>query len=81
MIANNLQASNVKVEVDTNSLAITGGILQEKQPIKLATALDHRIAMSALIMGLNLDYGIEIDNSNMINTSFPQFFAILKQFQ
>jgi 3-phosphoshikimate 1-carboxyvinyltransferase len=81
MIANNLQACNVKVEVDANSLAITGGILQEKQPIKLATALDHRIAMSALIMGLNLDYGIEIDNSNMINTSFPQFFAILKQFQ
>ena len=81
MIANNLQACQVKVEVGYDSLAITGGVLQKNQPIKLATALDHRVAMSALIMGLNLDYGIEIDNAHMINTSFPQFFAILKQFQ
>ena len=81
MIANNLQACQVKVEVGPDSLAIAGGFLPQKQPIKLSTALDHRIAMSALIMGLNLDYGIEIDNASMINTSFPQFFEILKRFQ
>jgi len=81
MIANNLQACQVKVEVGHDSLAITGGFVPQKQTIKLSTALDHRIAMSALIMGLNLDYGIEIDNTDMINTSFPQFFEILKQFQ
>jgi 3-phosphoshikimate 1-carboxyvinyltransferase len=78
MIANNLQSCGVKVVVGSDSLEITGGVNQAKEIIKLSTALDHRIAMSALIMGLNLNCGIEIDDSTIINTSFPQFFDILQ---
>lgn len=80
MIANNLQNCGVKVVVGSDSLEITGGVSPKKEPVKLATALDHRIAMSALIMGLNLDHGIQIDDATPINTSFPQFFDILKNF-
>ena len=80
MIANNLQNCGVKVVVGSDSLEITGGVSPKKEPVKLATALDHRIAMSALIMGLNLDHGIQIDDTTPINTSFPQFFDILKNF-
>lgn len=79
MIANNLQDCGVKVVVGSDSLEITGGVSPKKEPVKLATALDHRIAMSALIMGLALENGIQIDDSSMINTSFPQFFSILQQ--
>jgi 3-phosphoshikimate 1-carboxyvinyltransferase len=80
MIANNLQNCGVKVVVGSDSLEITGGVSPKKEPVKLATALDHRIAMSALIMGLALENGIQIDDATPINTSFPQFFDILKNF-
>lgn len=35
---------------------------------------DHRIAMSALILGLMADNSITIDDASMIATSFPDFF-------
>jgi len=79
MIANNLQQCGVAVAMGADSLQITGGITQQKHTITLTTALDHRIAMSALIMGLALENGIKIDDASMINTSFPQFFSILQQ--
>ena len=35
---------------------------------------DHRIAMSALILGLMSDNPVTIDDASMIATSFPEFF-------
>ena len=35
---------------------------------------DHRIAMSALILGLMADNPVTIDDASMIATSFPEFF-------
>ena len=38
-----------------------------------ATHLDHRIAMSFLVMGLASDMAIGVDDASMIDTSFPTF--------
>ena len=36
---------------------------------------DHRIAMSALVMGCAAKAPVTIDDAAMINTSYPDFFA------
>ena len=43
----------------------------------VATHLDHRIAMSMAIAGLNSMNGVAIDDTGPIATSFPNFEALL----
>ena len=43
----------------------------------IATHLDHRIAMSMAIAGLVSRKGVEIDSTEPIATSFPNFTALL----
>ncbi|WP_274626497.1 3-phosphoshikimate 1-carboxyvinyltransferase [Arvimicrobium flavum] len=42
------------------------------------THLDHRIAMSFLVMGLMSEKPVTIDDANMIATSFPEFMGLMK---
>jgi 3-phosphoshikimate 1-carboxyvinyltransferase len=42
------------------------------------THLDHRIAMSFLVMGLAAEKPVTIDDANMIATSFPEFMGLMK---
>jgi 3-phosphoshikimate 1-carboxyvinyltransferase len=79
MIANNIANCGVDVKMGEDSLEIVGGINQPKNLVKITTNMDHRIAMSFLIMGLNLENGLEIDDSTMIDTSFPNFVATLEK--
>jgi 3-phosphoshikimate 1-carboxyvinyltransferase len=44
----------------------------------VATHLDHRIAMSFLIMGLASEKQVTVDDASMIATSFPQFMDLMK---
>lgn len=44
----------------------------------VATHLDHRIAMSFLILGLAAERPVTIDDSTMIATSFPEFMGLMK---
>ena len=39
----------------------------------IATHMDHRIAMSFLVMGLASENPVTIDDETMIATSFPTF--------
>ncbi|MFK0166718.1 3-phosphoshikimate 1-carboxyvinyltransferase [Rhizobium sp. NPDC090279] len=41
------------------------------------THLDHRIAMSFLVMGLASEHPVSVDDSAMVATSFPEFFAMM----
>ena len=41
------------------------------------TCLDHRMAMSALVMGLISRKEIKIDNSDTIKSSFPNFHSVM----
>ncbi|WP_114388945.1 3-phosphoshikimate 1-carboxyvinyltransferase [Notoacmeibacter marinus] len=43
------------------------------------THLDHRIAMAFLTLGLATEKPVEIDDSTMVATSFPQFFDLMGQ--
>jgi 3-phosphoshikimate 1-carboxyvinyltransferase len=41
------------------------------------THLDHRIAMSFLVMGLASEHPVTVDDSRMIATSFPEFMDLM----
>ena len=45
----------------------------------ITTYHDHRIAMSFIILGLISKNGLEIDDIDMIKTSFPSFFDLLQE--
>jgi len=80
MIAKNLENCGVTVKMGDDYLEVKGGISQPKELVKIATSMDHRIAMSFLIMGLNIENGVEIDDASMIATSFPTFESIFRNF-
>jgi 3-phosphoshikimate 1-carboxyvinyltransferase len=40
--------------------------------------MDHRIAMSALVMGLAAEQPVRVDDSAFIATSFPGFVELMK---
>ncbi|RUM18421.1 3-phosphoshikimate 1-carboxyvinyltransferase [Rhizobium vallis] len=44
---------------------------------KVSTHLDHRIAMSFLVMGLAAEHPVTIDDAAMIATSFPEFMPLM----
>jgi 3-phosphoshikimate 1-carboxyvinyltransferase len=44
----------------------------------VATHMDHRIAMAALVMGLASDAPVRIDDSTFIATSFPGFVELMR---
>jgi 3-phosphoshikimate 1-carboxyvinyltransferase len=80
MIANGLAACGIVAKMGDDFLEIKGGIKQQKKLIKITTAMDHRIAMSFLVMGLMMENGVQIDDSEMIKTSFPNFEKIFVDF-
>jgi 3-phosphoshikimate 1-carboxyvinyltransferase len=43
----------------------------------VATHLDHRIAMSFLVLGLAAEKPVTVDDRSMIATSFPQFMGLM----
>ncbi|HVB89956.1 MAG TPA: 3-phosphoshikimate 1-carboxyvinyltransferase [Beijerinckiaceae bacterium] len=44
----------------------------------VATCMDHRIAMSFLVMGLASDSPVGVDDDSMIATSFPDFRVLME---
>jgi 3-phosphoshikimate 1-carboxyvinyltransferase len=45
----------------------------------VATHLDHRIAMAFLVMGLAAESPVTVDDSTMIQTSFPSFIPLIRE--
>ena len=80
-VADGLKLCGVTVTEGEDDLVIEGCDgpvpgLQDNVPI--STHLDHRIAMSFLVLGLNSEKPIRIDDSRMIATSFPNFFELME---
>jgi 3-phosphoshikimate 1-carboxyvinyltransferase len=44
----------------------------------IATLGDHRIAMAFLMLGLGAEQPVEVDEAEMIGTSFPGFIEVMK---
>lgn len=80
MIAQNLENCGVNLTMGEDYLEVQGGIAQPSKLVKINTSMDHRIAMSFLVMGLKLENGVEIDDSTMIDTSFPGFARLFDAF-
>jgi 3-phosphoshikimate 1-carboxyvinyltransferase len=76
-IAQGLAACGVKVEEGEDWLAIHGLGKPPKGGATIATKLDHRIAMSFLVLGMVSEEAITVDDGGPIATSFPGFVAMM----
>jgi 3-phosphoshikimate 1-carboxyvinyltransferase len=78
-IADGLRANHIDCRIEGDDLIVVGqnGIVRGGGCV--ATHLDHRIAMSFLVMGLASQQAVSIDDESMIATSFPSFTSSLRQ--
>jgi 3-phosphoshikimate 1-carboxyvinyltransferase len=72
-----LRANGVTVEVDGDDLIVHGRGRAPGGGL-VATHMDHRIAMSALVMGLGSERPVQIDDASFIATSFPGFVELMR---
>ncbi len=72
-----LVANGVKAKISGDDLHVTGSQKPRGGGV-VKTHLDHRIAMSFLILGLVSEKDVAIDDGTPINTSFPNFVELLK---
>jgi 3-phosphoshikimate 1-carboxyvinyltransferase len=75
--ADMLRANGVKVEIDGDDLIVAGRGRARGGGL-VATHMDHRLAMSALVMGLASEEPVKIDDGSFIATSFPDFIALMR---
>jgi 3-phosphoshikimate 1-carboxyvinyltransferase len=76
-IAEGLAACGVRVETGDDWLAVHGNGRPPAGGASVATAFDHRIAMSFLVLGQVSDAPIAIDDATSIATSFPDFVPLM----
>lgn len=77
MVADGLAACGVRVEMGEDSLIIHGVGLPPRGGVEIAAALDHRIAMSFLVLGTVTNDPVAIDDAHPIATSFPGFVELM----
>ncbi|HYG87236.1 MAG TPA: 3-phosphoshikimate 1-carboxyvinyltransferase [Azospirillum sp.] len=78
MVAEGLTRCGVKVEVGADdSLTVHGTGKPPQGGATVATAMDHRIAMSFLVLGTASAEPIQVDDGSFIETSFPGFAALM----
>ena len=76
-MARGLEANGVTVEETRDSLTVHG---MENVPGggTAVTHLDHRIAMSFLVLGLATEAPVSVDDGSPIATSFPDFLPLMQ---
>ncbi len=72
-VAAGLDATGVHNRIEGDDLIVVGGQGKVRGGGPVATHLDHRIAMSFLVMGLASQSPVVVDDGAMIATSFPTF--------
>jgi 3-phosphoshikimate 1-carboxyvinyltransferase len=72
-----LRVNGVKVEIAGDDLIVEGKGHVPGGGL-VATHMDHRIAMSALVMGLASDKPVKVDDTAFIATSFPDFIPMMR---
>lgn len=79
-VARGLEANNVACQEGHDWLKVTGR--PDGKGLgggTVATHLDHRIAMSFLVMGLAAERPVTVDDASPIATSFPQFESLMRE--
>ena len=77
LVAEGLKACGANVMIEGDDLIITGNGKPPAGGARIKTALDHRIAMSFLVLGGATPNAITIDDGGMIATSFPGFVTLM----
>ena len=78
-VAAGLKANGVDCEDGKDWLMVRGS--PEGRGIgggTVETSLDHRVAMSFLVMGLAAETPVTVDDTGMIATSFPEFIDLMR---
>src|SRR3546814_5440350 len=75
LMARGLKACGVDLDEFEDGLVIRGKGRPPQGGVSIATELDHRIAMSFLVLGLAATDGIAIDDARVMDTSFPGFIG------
>jgi len=70
-----LRANGVAVEESEDGMTVTGGAVAGGGTV--TTHMDHRIAMSFLVMGLAARDAVTVDDVSMVATSFPEFESLM----
>ncbi|MBN9581989.1 MAG: 3-phosphoshikimate 1-carboxyvinyltransferase [Afipia sp.] len=75
--ADMLRVNGVEVEISGDDMIVVGKGHVPGGGL-VATHMDHRIAMSALVMGTASDAPVRIDDTGFIATSFPDFIPMMR---
>jgi 3-phosphoshikimate 1-carboxyvinyltransferase len=73
-----LRVNGVKTEIVGDDMIVEGRGYVPGGGL-VATHMDHRIAMSALMMGLASDAPVCVDDMSFIGTSFPDFVPMMRR--
>jgi len=73
-----LRANGAAVEIEGDDLIVHGRGGRAGGGGMVATHMDHRIAMAALVMGLASERPVGIDDGAFIATSFPGFVELMR---
>jgi 3-phosphoshikimate 1-carboxyvinyltransferase len=76
--ADMLRVNGVDVEIEGDDLIVQGKGQAPGGGI-VATHMDHRLAMSALVMGLASEKPVGVDDMSFIATSFPGFVEMMQR--
>jgi 3-phosphoshikimate 1-carboxyvinyltransferase len=77
-IVSGLTECGISVEVDGDCLIIHGSTTEPIGGVTINALMDHRIAMSFLVLGLKSKEAIKINDGSSIYTSFPNFIEIMR---
>jgi 3-phosphoshikimate 1-carboxyvinyltransferase len=72
-----LRVNGVEADVEGDDLLVHG----KGRPVGggvVTTHMDHRIAMSAIVLGLGSERAVQIDDGTFIATSFPGFVELMR---
>jgi 3-phosphoshikimate 1-carboxyvinyltransferase len=79
LMADGLKRCGVKVEIEGDDLIVHGNGHPPEGGATVETSMDHRIAMSFLVLGTTSAKPVNIDDGAFIATSFPDFVGLMNR--
>jgi 3-phosphoshikimate 1-carboxyvinyltransferase len=74
-----LAGNGAKVEIQGDDLIVQGSARSVPGGGLVATHMDHRIAMPALVLGAATEQPVTVDDAGIIDTSFPGFIDLMNR--
>jgi 3-phosphoshikimate 1-carboxyvinyltransferase len=72
-----LTANGASLEIEGDDLIVHGTGRPPAGGGLVVTHMDHRLAMSALVLGLAAAQPVRVDDVSFVDTSFPGFAALM----